>query len=100
MATSLEQASVLKNNLRRYALAESENIKLKHQLDFERAISQAHEIAAEKASKELEKLRKLISEIDALHVPCHESMVFCEDCGEEFPCQTRILLDGGEESDL
>jgi ABC-type phosphate transport system auxiliary subunit len=97
MATSTDQTLVLQDNFSRYALIESENTQLKHQLDFERAINQAHKIAAEKASCELEKLRKLISEIDALHEPCHESMIYCEDCGEEFPCQTRILLDSRED---
>ena len=100
MTTSTQQTSVLKNNLGRYALLENENAKLKHQLEVEGLVNQTYKIAAEKASCELEKLRKLISEIDALHEPCHESMIYCEDCGEEFPCQTRILLDNREESGL
>jgi ABC-type phosphate transport system auxiliary subunit len=95
--TTSQQTSTLENNLSRYVLLESENARLKHQLDVESLGKQAYKIAAEKASQELEKLRKLISEIDALHEPCHESMIYCEDCGEEFPCRTRILLDNRED---
>ena len=100
LTTTTEQTSAIQDSFSRYALLENENAKLRHQLEVEGLVNQTYKIAAEKASYELEKLRKLINEIDGLHEPCHESMIYCEDCGEEFPCQTRILLDNREESGL
>ena len=97
MTTTTEQTSPIQDSFSRYALLENENAKLKHQLEVEGLVNHTYKIAVENASYELEKLRKLISEIDVLHEPCHESMIYCEDCGEEFPCQTRILLDNRED---
>ena len=95
-ATDGNHNSVLKANLRRYARLEHENTELHHLLTFERAVNKAHDDAAAKSKAEIEKLRGIVKELDELHSPGRKSNEHCGGCGQYFPCDTRLIIDGKE----